>query len=45
MGAAMQPKASDPGARTQFDPIPFVAILNMHGLPWTVEELAGPVEF
>ncbi len=29
----------------QFDPDPFMAMLNAHGLPWTVEELAGPVEF
>jgi saccharopine dehydrogenase (NAD+, L-lysine forming) len=29
----------------QFDPDPFMAMLNAHGLPWTVRELAGPVEF
>jgi len=29
----------------QFDPDPFMAMLNEHGLPWTVEELPGPVEF
>lgn len=45
MGAAMQPAAGNPGKRAQFDPVPFVAILTMHGLPWTAEELPGPVEF
>lgn len=29
----------------QMDPDPFMAMLNEHGLPWTVEELAGPLEF
>ena len=29
----------------QFDPDPFMDMLNGHGLPWTVAELAGPVEF
>ncbi|WEK46797.1 MAG: saccharopine dehydrogenase family protein [Candidatus Andeanibacterium colombiense] len=29
----------------QFDPDPFMEMLNRHGLPWTVEELPGPVEF
>lgn len=29
----------------QFDPDPFMDMLNAHGLPWTVEELPGPVEF
>ena len=29
----------------QMDPDPFMAMLNAHGLPWTVEELAGPVAF
>ena len=29
----------------QLDPDPFMAMLNDHGLPWTVEELPGPVEF
>jgi len=29
----------------QLDPDPFMAMLNAHGLPWTVEELAGPVDF
>ena len=29
----------------EFDPDPFMAMLNQHGLPWTVKELAGPVEF
>jgi len=29
----------------QFDPDPFMAMLNVHGLPWTCEELPGPVAF
>ncbi len=29
----------------QMDPDPFMAMLNEHGLPWTVEELDGPVGF
>ena len=29
----------------EFDPDPFMDMLNQHGLPWTVKELAGPVEF
>ena len=29
----------------QFDPDPFMAMLNAHGLPWTCEELPGPVTF
>jgi saccharopine dehydrogenase (NAD+, L-lysine-forming) len=29
----------------QFDPDPFMDMLNQHGLPWSVEELAGPVSF
>ncbi|MBU6267521.1 MAG: saccharopine dehydrogenase family protein [Sphingomonadales bacterium] len=29
----------------QFDPDPFMAMLNRHGLPWTCEELPGPVSF
>jgi saccharopine dehydrogenase (NAD+, L-lysine-forming) len=29
----------------QMDPDPFMAMLNTQGLPWTVEELAGPVGF
>ncbi len=29
----------------QFDPDPFMDMLNQHGLPWTVKELAGPLEF
>ncbi len=29
----------------QFDPDPYMAMLNAHGLPWTVKELAGPLEF
>ena len=29
----------------QFDPDPFMEMLNEHGLPWTVEELDGPLPF
>ncbi|HEX5644284.1 MAG TPA: saccharopine dehydrogenase family protein, partial [Erythrobacter sp.] len=29
----------------EMDPDPFMDMLNRHGLPWTVEELDGPVEF
>lgn len=29
----------------QFDPDPFMDMLNEHGLPWQVKELAGPLEF
>jgi len=29
----------------QFDPDPFMAMLNEQGLPWQVKELAGPLEF
>jgi saccharopine dehydrogenase (NAD+, L-lysine-forming) len=29
----------------QFDPDPFMDMLNVHGLPWHVKELAGPLEF
>ncbi len=29
----------------QLDPDPFMEMLNAHGLPWTVEELDGPLSF
>jgi saccharopine dehydrogenase (NAD+, L-lysine forming) len=29
----------------QFDPDPFMEMLNQHGLPWQVKELAGPLGF
>jgi saccharopine dehydrogenase (NAD+, L-lysine-forming) len=29
----------------QFDPDPFMDLLNTQGLPWQVKELAGPLEF
>ncbi|HET9628785.1 MAG TPA: saccharopine dehydrogenase family protein [Novosphingobium sp.] len=29
----------------QMDPDPFMAMLNEHGLPWQVKELAGPLAF
>jgi saccharopine dehydrogenase (NAD+, L-lysine-forming) len=29
----------------QFDPDPFLDMLNKHGLPWQVKELGGPLDF
>ncbi|MEZ5708881.1 MAG: saccharopine dehydrogenase family protein [Blastomonas sp.] len=29
----------------QFDPDPFMEMLNRHGLPWQVKELDGPLDF
>jgi saccharopine dehydrogenase (NAD+, L-lysine-forming) len=29
----------------QFDPDPYMDMLNKHGLPWQVKELAGPLQF
>jgi saccharopine dehydrogenase (NAD+, L-lysine-forming) len=29
----------------QFDPDPFMDMLNQHGLPWQVKELDGPLAF
>jgi len=29
----------------QFDPDPFMDMLNEHGLPWALEELEGPLDF
>lgn len=29
----------------EMDPDPFMEMLSQHGLPWTVEELSGPVKF
>ncbi len=29
----------------QLDPDPFMDMLNQHGLPWQVKELAGPLQF
>ncbi len=29
----------------QFDPDPYMDMLNKHGLPWQVKELAGPLDF
>ena len=29
----------------QFDPDPYMDMLNRHGLPWQVKELAGPLQF
>ncbi|MFY8193726.1 MAG: saccharopine dehydrogenase family protein, partial [Novosphingobium sp.] len=29
----------------QFDPDPYMDMLNKHGLPWQVKELAGPLAF
>ncbi len=49
IGAAMMVTGTWSGAGVwnmeQFDPDPFMAMLNDHGLPWTVEELDGPLTF
>jgi saccharopine dehydrogenase (NAD+, L-lysine-forming) len=29
----------------QFDPDPYMEMLNSDGLPWSVEELDGPLDF
>ena len=29
----------------EFDPDPFMEMLNQHGLPWTLEELEAPLAF
>jgi saccharopine dehydrogenase (NAD+, L-lysine forming) len=29
----------------QFDPDPFMSMMNEHGLPWQAKQLAGPLEF
>jgi saccharopine dehydrogenase (NAD+, L-lysine-forming) len=29
----------------QFDPDPFMEMLNKHGLPWQIKELDGPLDF
>ena len=29
----------------QFDPDPFMDMLNKHGLPWQVKELDAPLDF
>ena len=49
IGAAMMLTGAWQGAGVfnmeQFDPDPYMEMLNAHGLPWTVKELAGPLEF
>ena len=49
IGAAMMLTGAWQGAGVfnmeQFDPDPYMDMLNAHGLPWTVKELAGPLEF
>jgi saccharopine dehydrogenase (NAD+, L-lysine forming) len=49
IGAAMLVQGLWSGAGVfnieQFDPDPFMAMLNEHGLPWQVRELDGPVTF
>jgi saccharopine dehydrogenase (NAD+, L-lysine-forming) len=49
IGAAMVVQGIWSGAGVwnieQFDPDPFMEMLNTHGLPWTVEELDGPLGF
>ena len=49
IGAAMLLSGAWAGAGVfnmeQLDPDPFMAMLNDHGLPWTVKELAAPLPF
>ncbi|MEQ1540403.1 MAG: saccharopine dehydrogenase C-terminal domain-containing protein, partial [Sphingorhabdus sp.] len=49
IGAAMVVTAQWSGAGVwnieQFDPDPFMEMLNQHGLPWQVKELDGPLDF
>ncbi|MHB9878470.1 saccharopine dehydrogenase family protein [Pacificimonas sp. ICDLI1SI03] len=49
IGAAMMLRGDWSGAGVfnmeQFDPDPFMQMLNRHGLPWQLVELNGPLEF
>jgi saccharopine dehydrogenase (NAD+, L-lysine forming) len=49
IGAAMMVRGDWQGEGVfnieQMDPDPFMDMLNQHGLPWTVEEMDGPVGF
>lgn len=49
IGAAMMVQGIWSGAGVfnmeQFDPDPYMDMLNKHGLPWQVKELAGPLTF
>jgi saccharopine dehydrogenase (NAD+, L-lysine-forming) len=49
IGAAMLATGKWSGAGVwnieQFDPDPFMDMLNLHGLPWRVKELDGPLQF
>ncbi|WP_298169987.1 saccharopine dehydrogenase family protein [Novosphingobium sp.] len=49
IGAAMLVTGTWGGAGVfnieQFDPDPYMDMLNKHGLPWQVKELEGPLEF
>ncbi|NLR40028.1 saccharopine dehydrogenase family protein [Novosphingobium sp. ERW19] len=49
IGAAMMVQGVWSGAGVfnmeQFDPDPYMDMLNNHGLPWQVKELAGPLAF
>ncbi|MDP3907463.1 saccharopine dehydrogenase family protein [Novosphingobium sp.] len=49
IGAAMLLTGAWTGAGVfnmeQFDPDPYMDMLNQHGLPWQVKELAGPLAF
>jgi saccharopine dehydrogenase (NAD+, L-lysine forming) len=49
IGAAMLVTGKWSGAGVwnieQFDPDPFMDMLNAHGLPWQVKELDGPLQF
>ena len=33
------------GRSCSLSEVPFMAMLNEHGLPWQVKELAGPLQF
>jgi saccharopine dehydrogenase (NAD+, L-lysine-forming) len=46
-GAWKAPEAEGGGVFNieQFDPDPFMDMLNLHGLPWQVKELDAPLDF
>ena len=49
IGAALMLKGVYSGAGVfnleQMDPDPFMDMLNAHGLPWKMRELAAPLDF
>jgi len=49
IGAALVVQGNWAGAGVwnmeQFDPDPFMEMLNKHGLPWQIKELDGPLDF